>query len=387
MKDKLLKEFATVFGDTEGVKVYFAPGRVNLIGEHIDYSGGRVLPCTLTLGTYGVARRRRDDKICFYSCNVSNCGILECKVNEYQVKHEKDWTNYPKGVMWAFAEKGMKLSCGMDLMIYGDLPSGAGLSSSASLEVLTAFILRDLYGFTVSDEEIALLGQRAENKFCGVNCGIMDQFAVATGKKDHAIYLNTSNLEYEYVPVVLSGAKLVIANSNKKHSLGDSKYNERRQECETALKELQQVIGIEHLCDLDEDMFQTYQSAIKDETRRRRVRHAVYENQRVKQATEALKAGNLEQFGQYLNESHHSMSEDYEVTGDEMDALAEAAWQQEGVIGSRMTGGGFGGSTISIVKDEFIDSFIKETGKQYTEKTGLIADFYIVEIGSGPMVQ
>lgn len=387
MKTKLLEEFAKVFGDANGAKVYFAPGRVNLIGEHIDYSGGGVFPCALTLGTYGVARKREDQKICFYSMNIAACRVGECNVNDYRVEHEKDWTNYPKGVMWAFAEKGMQMTSGLDLLVYGDLPGGAGLSSSASLEVLTGFILRDLYGFGISNEEIALLSQRAENEFCGVNCGIMDQFAVAMGKKDHAIYLDTSDLSYEYIPVQLSGAKIVIANSNKKHSLNDSKYNERRQECETALEELQQVIGIEHLCDLDEKMFDTYQFAIKDETRRKRVHHAVYENARVKRATEALKGNQIDVFGKLMNESHVSMSEDYEVTGEEMDALAEAAWQQEGVIGSRMTGGGFGGSTVSVVKDEYIDSFIQGTGKIYTEKTGLVADFYVVEIGSGPMVQ
>lgn len=387
MKEKLRQKFADVFGDNNDVKVYFAPGRVNLIGEHIDYSGGRVLPCALTLGTYAAVRKREDDKIRFYSMNFSKIGIIESKIRDYRVEKEKDWTNYPKGVMWAFEEKGMKLPCGMEFLVYGDLPGGAGLSSSASLEVLTGFVLCDLFGFTVSSERLALLGQRAENEFCGVNCGIMDQFAVAAGKKEHAIYLDTSDLSYEYIPVKMPGAKIVIANSNKKHSLNESKYNERRQECETALQELQQAIGINHLCDLDEKIFETYQSMIKDDTRRRRARHAVYENARVKKATEALKANDIETFGRLMNESHHSMSEDYEVTGEEMDALAEAAWQQEGVIGSRMTGGGFGGSTVSIVKEEYMDSFIEGTGKLYTDKTGLVADFYVVEIGGGPVVQ
>lgn len=387
MKEKLRQKFADVFGDNNDVKVYFAPGRVNLIGEHIDYSGGRVLPCALTLGTYAAVRKREDDKIRFYSMNFSKIGIIESKIRDYRVEKEKDWTNYPKGVMWAFEEKGMKLPCGMEFLVYGDLPGGAGLSSSASLEVLTGFVLCDLFGFTVSSERLALLGQRAENEFCGVNCGIMDQFAVAAGKKEHAIYLDTSDLSYEYIPVKMPGAKIVFANSNKKHSLNESKYNERRQECETALQELQQAIGINHLCDLDEKTFETYQSMIKDDTRRRRARHAVYENARVKKATEALKANDIETFGRLMNESHHSMSEDYEVTGEEMNALAEAAWQQEGVIGSRMTGGGFGGSTVSIVKEEYMDSFIEGTGKLYTDKTGLVADFYVVEIGGGPVVQ
>lgn len=387
MKEKLLQAFADQYGDAQDARVYFAPGRVNLIGEHIDYSGGYVLPCALTLGTYGVVRKREDEKICFYSMNFSEDGVKETHVGTYQIEDETDWTNYPKGVMWAFAEKGMKLSCGMDLLFFGDLPAGAGLSSSASLEVLTGFILCDLYGFEVSGEELALLGQRAENEFCGVNCGIMDQFAVAMGKKDQAILLKTSDLSYEYIPVKLPGVKIVIANSNKKHSLNESKYNERRQECDTALGELQQAIGINNLCDLDDKTFDAYQIMIKDETRQKRAHHAVYENERTKNAAEALRANDVLTFGQLMKESHRSLSEDYEVTGEEMDALAEAAWQQEGVIGSRMTGGGFGGSTVSLVREEYVDSFIKETGKLYTEKTGLKADFYLVEIGGGPMLQ
>lgn len=387
MKEKLLQEFAAVYGDNKDVRVYFAPGRVNLIGEHIDYSGGRVLPCALTLGTYAAARRRTDDKLRFYSMNRPEYGIAESLIRNYKREDEKDWTNYLKGVMWAFEEEGMRLESGMDILIYGDLPEGAGLSSSASLEVLTGFFLCDLFGFEVSKEKLALLGQRAENKFCGVNCGIMDQFSVAAGRKNYAIYLDTSDLSFEYIPIHIPDAKIVIANSNKPHALNESKYNERRQECETALQELQKVIGIEHLCDLTEEEFETYQAAISDETRRRRVRHAVYENSRVKKAAEALKNNAIVEFGELMNASHRSMSADYEVTGEEMDALVQAAWQQEGVIGSRMTGGGFGGSTVSIVKNSYITSFIERTGKVYTEKTGFVADFYVVEIGSGPVLQ
>ncbi len=387
MKEKLLNEFARVYGDNKDVRVYFAPGRVNLIGEHIDYSGGKVLPCALTLGTYAAARRRTDDKLRFYSMNKPEYGIAESMIRNYKREDEKDWTNYLKGVMWAFEEEGMRLESGMDIFIYGDLPEGAGLSSSASLEVLTGFFLCDLFGFEVSNEKLALLGQRAENKFCGVNCGIMDQFSVAAGRKDHAIYLDTSDLSFEYIPIHIPDAKIVIANSNKPHALNESKYNERRQECETALQELQKVIGIEHLCDLTEEEFETYQAAILDETRKRRVRHAVYENSRVKKAAEALKNNAIVEFGEFMNASHQSMSADYEVTGEEMDALVQAAWQQEGVIGSRMTGGGFGGSTVSIVKNSCITSFIEKTGKVYTERTGFVADFYVVEIGSGPVLQ
>lgn len=387
MKQKLLQEFENVYGDIEGAKVYFAPGRVNLIGEHIDYSGGCVLPCALTMGTYAVARKRKDNVLRFYSMNVSSAGVKEYTLSNHDKAEQEEWTDYPRGVIWAFAERGMVLPYGLDVLVYGDLPSGAGLSSSASLEVLTGFMLRDMFAFDVTNEELAFIGQQAENEFCGVNCGIMDQFAVAMGKKDYAIYLNTSNHQYEYVPIVLTDAKIVIANSNKKHRLNESKYNERRGECETALEELQQVIGIEHLCDLDETTYDAYQTAIKDETRQQRAHHAVHENQRVKKATEALQAGDVKTFGKLMNESHRSLSQDYEVTGEEMDALAEAAWKQEGVIGSRMTGGGFGGSTVSIVEEKYIDAFIEGAGRYYTEKTGLTADFYVVEIGDGPMVQ
>lgn len=386
MRQKLQEEFARIFSSDGRERVYFAPGRVNLMGEHIDYSGGHVFPCALTLGTYGVARKRQDDKLRFYSMNYPEGGVRESTIRDFTPGSEQDWTNYPRGVMWAFREKGMRMSCGLDLLIYGDLPGGAGLSSSASLEVLTGFILQDLFGFEVTNQELAILGQRAENEFCGVNCGIMDQFAVAMGKKDHGIYLDTSDLSYEYIPVKRPDVRIVIANSNKKHSLNESKYNERREECEKALQELQTAIGINHLCDLDEATFDAYQVMIKDETRQKRAHHAVYENERTRKAAEALKENDMEQLGELMNASHRSMSEDYEVTGEEMDALAEAAWKQEGVLGSRMTGGGFGGSTVSLVKEEYLVAFIENTGREYTERTGLTADFYVVEIGTGPVV-
>lgn len=385
-KEQLLREFARIYGDSDGVKVYFAPGRVNLIGEHIDYNGGHVFPCALTLGTYGAARLREDSKLRFYSMNFADKGVLESDIHHLKPGEPGDWSNYPKGVMRAFQDKGYGLEKGMDLLLYGNLPSGAGLSSSASVEVMTGVMLRDLFGLSLSNIEIALLGQQAEHEFCGVNCGIMDQFAAAMGKKNHAIYLDTDTLEYEYIPVKLDGVKIVLANSNRKHSLADSKYNERRQECEIALKELQAVIGIENLCQLDGKTFDLYEAAIRDETGKRRARHAVYENERTKRAAEVLKRGDLDTFGRLLVESHQSLSGDYEVTGEEMDALAAAAWRQEGVLGSRITGGGFGGCTVSLVREDYIPSFIRETGKEYTEKTGLKADFYVVEIGGAPVV-
>lgn len=384
VKDIILKKFGEVFGNAEGAGTYFAPGRVNLIGEHTDYNGGHVFPCALTIGTYGAARKREDNRLRFYSMNFDRLGVIESSLEELVPSKEAGWTNYPKGVMWAFEQKGMKLPCGMDLLLNGNIPNGSGLSSSASVEVLTGFILRDFFGFDVTNQDLALIGQFSENQFNKVNCGIMDQFAIAMGKKDNAIFLDTADLSYEYAPIALEGAKIVIACSNKKRGLGDSKYNERRSECETALAELKQEIGIDTLGELDEKTFEQYQSLIKDDVRRRRAKHAVYENQRTMRAVEALKNNDVERFGQLMNVSHVSLRDDYEVTGVELDTLVEEAWKIEGVIGSRMTGAGFGGCTVSIVRDGAIDRFIEQVGKAYQDKIGYAADFYVVEIGDGP---
>ena len=386
MKNIVLAKFAEVFGDNEGAKVYFAPGRVNMIGEHTDYNGGHVFPCALTIGTYGVARKRNDNKLRFYSMNFEGKGIIESSLDDLKPYKEANWTNYPKGVMWAFEERGMKIPCGMDLMLNGNIPNGSGLSSSASVEVLTGFILRDFFGFDVTNQDLALIGQFSENNFNGVNCGIMDQFAIAMGKEGHAIFLDTADLSYEYAPIKLENAKIVIACSNKKRGLGDSKYNERRSECETALAELQSVVDIKALGELTEEAFEQYKSAIKSEVRTRRAKHAVYENQRTVKAVEALKNNDVKLFGQLMNASHVSLRDDYEVTGIELDTLVEEAWKVDGVIGSRMTGAGFGGCTVSIVEDSAIDSFIENVGKAYEAKIGYAADFYVVEIGDGPCI-
>ena len=386
MKATVLKKFAEVFGDVEGAKVYFAPGRVNLIGEHTDYNGGHVFPCALTIGTYGVARKREDNKLRFYSMNFEHLGVIESSLDDLKPYPEADWTNYPKGVMWAFGEKGMTVPTGMDILLNGNIPNGSGLSSSASVEVLTGFILRDMFGFEVSNQDLALIGQYSENKYNMVNCGIMDQFAIAMGKDNCAIFLDTADLSYEYAPIKLENAKIVISCSNKKRGLGDSKYNERRAECETALAELQNVINTPSLGALTEEQFDEVQYDIASDIRRKRAKHAVYENQRTIKAVEALKANDVALFGQLMNASHVSLRDDYEVTGIELDTLVEEAWKIEGVIGSRMTGAGFGGCTVSIVKDEAIDTFIKEVGAAYLEKIGYAADFYVVEIGDGPCV-
>ena len=384
MKDTMLRKFAEIFGDAEGVQVYFAPGRVNLIGEHTDYNGGHVFPCALTIGTYGAVRKRPDRKLRFYSMNFERLGVLESSLDELKPDPRADWTNYPKGVIWAFGEKGLEASAGMDFLLYGNIPNGSGLSSSASVEVLTGFILRDLFGFAVSNQDLALIGQYSENRFNGVNCGIMDQFAIAMGRKDHAIFLDTADLSYEYAPIKLEKAKIVIACSNKKRGLGDSKYNERRSECETALEELQKVCEANSLGELTEEAFEAHSDSIGSEVRQRRARHAVYENRRAIAAVSALRENDLAAFGRLMNASHISLRDDYEVTGAELDTLVEEAWKVEGVIGSRMTGAGFGGCTVSIVEEQAIDSFIARVGAAYQEKIGYPADFYVVEVGDGP---
>lgn len=384
MKEAVLKKFEEMFGDRVGVSVYFAPGRVNLIGEHTDYNGGHVFPCALTIGTYAAARKRNDRKLRFFSMNFEKLGIIETDLDDLKPYKEADWTNYPKGVMWAFEEKGMKLPVGMDLVLNGNIPNGSGLSSSASVEVLTGFILKDFFGFDVSNQDLALMGQFSENKFNGVNCGIMDQFAIAMGKAEHAIFLDTADLSYQYAPVRLEGAKIVISCSNKKRGLGDSKYNERREECETALAELQKELDIRSLGDLNEEEFEANKALIQNPVRVRRARHAVYENQRTIQAVEALQKNDVELFGKLMNASHVSLKDDYEVTGIELDTLVEEAWKVDGVIGSRMTGAGFGGCTVSIVRDEAIEAFMDRVGGAYREKIGYDADFYVVEIGGGP---
>lgn len=383
MLEKLRQEFDKKFGGNGEIRAFFAPGRVNLIGEHTDYNGGHVFPCALTLGTYAVARKRQDNKLRFYSMNFEEKGIIESDLNDLVPSKEAGWTNYPKGVIWAFEKRGFKLPAGLDVLIYGNIPNGSGLSSSASLEVLTGLMLKEMFGFEVSMTDIAQIGQYSENNYNGCNCGIMDQFASAMGKKDHAIFLDTNTSKYEYAPVVLEDAKIVIINSKVKHSLVDSAYNDRRNECETALKELQTVVNIQTLGDLTEEEFETYKSAIQSEVRQKRAGHAVYENQRTIKAVAALKANDVETFGKLMNASHISLRDDYEVSCEEIDILVNLAWATEGVIGSRITGGGFGGCTVSIVKNEAVERFVSTIGAAYKEKVGHEAEFYVVDIGEG----
>lgn len=384
MKEKLFEKFTELFGSADDARFYFSPGRVNLIGEHTDYNGGHVFPCALTLGTYGAARKRTDRLIHFYSMNLGSFGVVEVSLDDLSYKKSYNWANYPLGVVWAFAEKGHTLDTGFDMIIWGNIPNGSGLSSSASLEVLTGVILKDLYEIPeLTMTDLALIGQYSENNFNGCNCGIMDQFAVAMGKKDNAIFLDTATLNYEYAPVVLEDAKIIITNSKVKHSLVDSAYNDRRQECADALKALQTVVDIQTLGDLDIEAFEKNKDAIKDPVQQKRAKHAVYENQRTIKAVAALKANDIATFGELMNQSHISLRDDYAVSCEEIDILVDLAWKIPGVIGSRITGGGFGGCTVSIVKNDAVDTFIETIGKAYQEKVGHEAEFYTVDIGNG----
>lgn len=384
MEHKLLEKFTELYGNDGEAHVYFAPGRVNLIGEHTDYNGGHVFPCALTIGTYMAARKRTDRKLHFYSMNFDNLGVIESSLDDLTPKADGEWTNYPKGVIWAFEGRGMKLDCGLDIALYGNIPNGSGLSSSASLEVVTGYMLKDLFGFDVTNQELALIGQYSENNFNGCNCGIMDQFASAMGKADNAIFLDTADLSFEYAPIALDGAKIVVTNSMVKHSLVTSAYNDRRNESAQALKDLQQVCGIASLGELTEDEFEQYKSSIKDEVNRARAKHAVYENQRTIKAVAALKNNDIETFGKLMNASHVSLRDDYETSCEEVDVLVDEAWKIPGVIGSRITGGGFGGCTVSIVKDEAIDTFKERLTAVYEEKVNKTPEFYVVSIGNGP---
>ncbi|BBM35572.1 galactokinase [Pseudoleptotrichia goodfellowii] len=379
----LKEKFFEVFGENSE-KEFFSPGRVNLIGEHTDYNGGNVFPCAIDRGTYALIKTRNDNRFRMYSENFEKIGIIEFSLDKLENEKAHDWANYPKGVIKMFIDAGYKIDKGFDILFYGNIPNGAGLSSSASIEILTAVILKNMFGLNIDMIEMVKLGQKTENLFIGVNSGIMDQFAVGMGKKDHAVLLDCNTLKYEYVPVILKNEVIVISNTNKRRGLADSKYNERRGECETALKDLQEKLKIKALGELSIEEFEENKDLIKNEINRKRAKHAVYENQRTIKAQKELSAGNLEEFGKLMNQSHESLRDDYEVTGKELDTLTELAWKQNGVIGSRMTGAGFGGCTVSIVKKDKVDEFIKNVGKGYKEKIGYDADFYIVEVSEGP---
>lgn len=376
------KRFKEVF-QQNAEKSYFSPGRVNLIGEHTDYNGGNVFPCALTIGTYGVASLRKDNTIRMYSENFQDQGVVEFSLDDLTYSKAHDWANYPKGVIAFLRKEGHHIEQGMDIYFNGNIPNGAGLSSSASIEVLTAYLMKDLFQLEISMINLVKLCQKVENEFMGVNSGIMDQFAVAMGKKDQAILLDTNTLEYRYSPVLLENASLVVSNTNKKRGLADSKYNERRAECEEALKRLQTVLPISSLGEIDSETFGKYQHVIEDDVLIKRAKHAVTENERTLLAVKALESNEIEEFGKLMNASHESLKEDYEVTGTELDTLVELARKVSGTIGSRMTGAGFGGCTVSIVQNDAIERFIQEVGTSYEEIIGYKAEFYVVSIGDG----
>lgn len=382
MKEKLLTGFREIF-KTEASNVYFAPGRVNLIGEHTDYNGGHVFPCALNIGTYLAVKPRSDKKFQFYSENFAHLGIIEVDLDNIVYDVNDDWVNYPKGCIREVQKLGITLNHGLDLYYFGNIPNGAGLSSSASIELVTLVMLNEEYGLNIDRIELVKMGQRAENQFVGVNCGIMDQFAIGMGKANHAVLLDTGKLKYQYAPLNIEGYSLVVTNTNKRRGLADSKYNERRAECEKALEILKQYKNINALCELTLAEFESLSDKIEDEIIRKRARHAISENERTILAKKALDEGNLTEFGRLMNESHVSLRDDYEVTGKELDTLAALAWAQDGVIGSRMTGAGFGGCTISIVKNEYIDNFKVNVEREYEKVIGYKPTFYVVSVGDG----
>lgn len=381
-KRELALKFAEIFGDQETTQ-YFSPGRLNLIGEHTDYNGGYVFPASITYGTYGVARRREDDRVLVYSTNFEKLGVIDFTVNELNYVKNDNWANYVKGVLLILKEAGHKIDSGFELLVEGTIPNGAGLSSSASLELLVGVILEDLFKLDVTRLELVKMGKKVENEFIGVNSGIMDQFAIGFGQKDKAILLDTNTLEYEMVPVVLNDYAIVIMNTNKRRELADSKYNERRAECEEALACLQTKLEIKALGELSKAEFDANQNLIGDDILIKRAKHAVYENERTKKAKEALTANDLEEFGKLLNASHASLRDDYEVTGLELDTLVAAAQKQEGVLGARMTGAGFGGCAIALVKESEIHAFKNKVYDEYLKVVGYAPVFYVAHIGSG----
>lgn len=386
IKQTLKAKYEELFGTSENATFFFSPGRVNLIGEHTDYNGGHVFPCALTIGTYALCEKRNDDAVKMYSLNMEKDGLIEEKITDITYKKENGWTNYVLGMVKTFEEKGYKIPNGFNMVVWGNIPVSSGLSSSASMEVLTGFVLKTLFDLDVSNKDIALYGQYDENHFIGVNCGIMDQFIIAMGEKDHALFLDTATLEYQKVPVHLKNYDLVIMNTNKPRGLVDSKYNERRSECEEALADLQQVLPIKSLGDMSSDQFEEYKHNIKREVCQKRAKHAVYENERTIKAVDYLVNDDILNFAKLVNESGDSLREDYEVTGIELDTLVSAARKAKGTIAARMTGAGFGGCAIAIVNHDDVNSFEESVKQEYEKVIGYAPSFYVAEVGTGPVV-
>ena len=377
--EKLKSTFKEVYGRAhEGA--YFAPGRVNLIGEHTDYNGGHVFPCALPVGTYGMIAPRQDRLLRFCSLNMSGSAVISVELDGLTPGRTEEWTSYPEGVFWAARKEGFDIPFGADILFAGDIPAGSGLSSSASIEVLTGLMIKEIYGLEdLTHERIALIGQMGENFYCGMQCGIMDQFASAMGKEGHAIYLNTTTMEYEYVPLELGQRELIITNSKVKHSLVSSSYNDRRNECAKALDEIRNIPALadaENLCSISEEDFKRYKSMIRDPVCRERAEHVIMEEARTRKAVEALRRNDLETFGRLMNESHASLRDQYQVSCPEIDCLTERSWEIPGVLGSRMTGGGFGGCTISIVAKESVVDFMDRIGCEYESRFHIRPEFY-----------
>jgi galactokinase len=379
----LTLQFHEIFDTTAAPRTFFSPGRINLIGEHTDYNGGHVFPASLSFGTYALAAKRGDQKLRFYSLNFPEAGIIETDLNTLSYDEKHDWANYPKGMFLYMKEAGYEIENGADILFYGNIPNGAGLSSSASIELATGVLIQGLFGLNTDRIEMIKLGQKVENQYIGVNSGIMDQFAIGMGKKNHAILLDCNSLKYKYAPIVLENHCIIVMNTNKQRTLAGSKYNERRAQCEAALSDLQKELKVTSLGELTPAQFEEHKHLIGDEINRKRARHAVYENARTLEALEKLEKHDLDAFGKLMNESHISLRDDYEVTGLELDTVVQAAWEQDGVLGARMTGAGFGGCGIAIVEKDKAEEFQKNVNSIYSEKVGYEATFYTAAIGDG----
>ncbi|WP_419392910.1 galactokinase [Cytobacillus praedii] len=379
----LIGEFQSIFHTTKTPRTFFAPGRINLIGEHTDYNGGHVFPASISFGTYALGIKRDDQKIRFYSLNFPETGVIECNLTELAFNEEDSWANYPKGMTLFMQESGCEILQGADILFYGSIPNGAGLSSSASIELATGVLLNGLFDLKMDRIEMIRLGKKVENHYIGVNSGIMDQFAIGMGKKDHAILLNCQTLEYKYAPIGLKDYVIMVINTNKHRTLAGSKYNERRIQCEQALSDLQQKLSISSLGELTPAEFEIHKHLIRDEINQKRAKHAIYENARTLDALEKLQQGDLHHFGKLMNESHRSLRDDYEVTGLELDTIVQTAWEQDFVLGARMTGAGFGGCAIAIVKKAKVNEFKYTINSIYKEKIGYDTAFYTASIGDG----
>lgn len=382
MIEELKKEFYKQYNQKSEL-AFFAPGRINLIGEHIDYSGGHVFPCAITFGTYAVVRKREDRKVRMYSTNFADLGVFEFDLDHLVYDEKDDWTNYVKGVLAVMQENHGKLTHGFDIAYEGNIPNGAGLSSSASIEVVTTVAADHINDLELSKMDIVEIALKTENDFVGVQSGIMDQFAVTMGKKDTAILIDTKTNDFEYAPLDLKENVIVIMNTNKRRGLTDSAYNERREQSDKALEILNTVKEKEFLCEHDLETLENNRDLFEDELVYKRARHAISENERTLKAAEVLKEDDLESFGQLMDESHASLRDDYDVTGKELDTIVWAAQKQEGVRGARVTGAGFGGCALAIVEETKVDSFIDAVGKEYKEVIGYAADFYIATAGKG----